>query len=130
MGFKKTLPAKQIMVTSQTMSGTSTIYSDVINATNLDNLGLEISWTGTPTGTITILAAIYNKGEPNGYSPTNPISGNNSLTFNPVLAQPAGSASGYLISLNQFPYYFYQVKYVNASGSGLLTVYAGGKDLN
>ena len=59
------------------------------------------------------------------------ISGINfyALTFNPALAQPSGSAGGYLIDLNQFPFKYFQVQYVNSSGSGTLNVYAFEKDL-
>ncbi len=102
---------------SGTMSGTSTIYSNIVEFSKMDNIGLEIDWTGTPTGTITIYTS---------------ISGINwhSMTFSPVLAQPAGAAGGYNVSLNQVPFKYFYIKYTNASGSGSLTVSAQFKDLN
>lgn len=127
MGHKK-IQIYQVF-TNGVMSGTSSIYSSVINAQNLDNIGLEIIWNGTPTGTISIAGAINNP-ETNLYSPSNPIPAQNALTFNPALAQPSGSAGGYLINLNQFPWFWYQVQYTNTSGSGLLNVYVCGKDIN
>ena len=104
-------------VLSGAMSGTNTVYTQIIDVTIKDNLGLELTWTGTPTGTIQIYAS---------------ASGINfyPLTFTPVLSQPAGSAGGYLIDLNQFPWKYIYVKYTNASGSGALTVYMTTKDLN
>lgn len=104
-------------VTAGVMATTATIYSNIVDVTIKDNLGLEVTWTGTPTGTISILgsasgAAFY------------------ALTFSPVLTQPSGSADGYLIDLNQFPWKYILVKYVNASGSGTLSVYLTTKDLN
>jgi hypothetical protein len=90
---------------------------------------MEVSWTGTPTGTITINAAVNNP-YPDPYSATNPIPSQNSLTFDPVLAQPSGSSGGYVIDLNQYPFPWLQVQYVNTSGTGTLNVWIFEKDLN
>lgn len=99
------------------MASTNVIYTNIVDIANLDNQGLEITWTGTPTGTIEVFCS---ESGINFYA----------LTFSPVLAQPAGSASGYLVNLNQVPWRYVYVKYTNASGSGSLTVYLGSKDLN
>lgn len=104
-------------VVSGTMSGTSTIYSQIINVATMDNDGLEVTWTGTPTGTFSVM--VSNSGK-NFYA----------LTFNPALGQPAGSPGGYAVNLNQLPFRFIMLQYVNATGSGLLTVYGQAKDLN
>lgn len=103
--------------TQGVMTGTSTITTNPQDISNFDNVGLEVTWTGTPTGTISVLAS---NGGTNYYA----------LTFNPILAQPAGSAGGYLIDLNQVPFTKVEVQYVNASGSGLLSVYLNSKDVN
>lgn len=100
-----------------TMSSTNTIYTNILDVSKMDNIGLEVTWTGTPTGTITVNCS--NSGI-NFYP----------LTFNPPLAQPAGSASGYGINLEGYPYKYLMVQYVNASGSGTITVYGQNKDLN
>jgi hypothetical protein len=83
----------------------------------MDNTGLEVTWTGTPTGTLSVMVS---------------CSGINfyALTFNPVLTQPSGSAGGYAINLNQLPFKWLMLQYVNSSGSGVLTVYGQNKDLN
>lgn len=83
----------------------------------MDNIGLEVTWTGTPTGTFSVLGS--NSGI-NFYT----------LTFNPVLSQPSGSAGGMGIDINQFPWKYILLKYVNSSGSGTLTVYGQNRDLN
>lgn len=103
-------------VTTGTMSGTNTIYSNVQTVPQQHNIGLEITWTGTPTGVIQVMVS---------------ESGNNfyALTFSPSLAQPSGSAGGFVIDLNQLPFKYYMVQYANASGSGTLTTWAGQKDL-
>lgn len=83
----------------------------------MDNIGLEVTWTGTPTGTIQVM--VSNSGI-NFYA----------LTFNPVLTQPAGSAGGYFIDLTQLASKYVMVQYTNSSGSGTLTVYGELKDVN
>lgn len=100
-----------------TMASTNTIYTNIVEFANMDNVGLEIDWTGTPVGTITIYCS---------------VSGVNwhALTFTPVLAQPAGAAGGYNVSLNQVPFKYVYVKYTNASGSGSITIFGQFKDLN
>lgn len=99
------------------MSGTSTILSNIQNIYNFDNHGLQIIYVGTATGTISILVS-------------NDGTNFDSLTFSPVLTQPAGSSGHYAISLNQVPFSFLRVQYVNASGSGSLSVSICSKDLN
>lgn len=93
------------------MTSTNTIYTNILGLRQTDNEGLEITWTGTPTGTITVMCS--NSGI-NFYA----------LTFNPVLAQPSGSAGGYLISMTAIPFQYMFLKYVNVSGSGVITTYA------
>ena len=73
-------------VTSGTMTGTSTIYSNIVDISIYDNVGLEVAWTGTPTGTFTV--QVSNSGK-----------SFNALTFSPVLAQPAGSSASMVITL-------------------------------
>jgi hypothetical protein len=110
-------PIQPVGTLTGAMASTNTIYTNILDVTLYDNLGLEVSWTGTPTGTISIMGS---------------SSGNAfySLTFDPILTQPAGSGGGYLINLNQFPWKYLMVQYTNASGTGVLTTYLSGKDLN
>lgn len=99
------------------MSGTNTIYSQILDVSRMDNQGLEVTWTGTPTGTFQVM--VSNSGI-NFYA----------LTFNPALGQPSGSAGGYAVDLNQLPFKYVMLQYTNSSGSGSLTVYGQQKDLN
>lgn len=102
---------------SGAMASTNTIYSQIIDISRIDNMGLEITWSGTPNGTLSVM--VSNSGI-NFYA----------LTFNPVLAQPAGSAGGYAINLNQLPFKYVMLQYTNSSSTGTLTAYAQIKDLN
>ena len=83
----------------------------------MDNVGLEVAWSGTPTGTLSVL--VSNSGI--NWS---------ALTFSPPIGQPAGSAAMETIDLNQLPFKYLMLQYVNSSGSGTLTVYAQLRDLN
>ena len=104
-------------VVNGAMASTNTIYSQIIDISRMDNVGLEVNWTGTPTGTLQVMGS--NSGI-NAYA----------LTFTPPLGQPAGSAGGYLIDLTQYPFKYIMLEYTNSSGSGTLTVYGQNKDLN
>ena len=102
-------------VATGTMSGTNTIYSNIIDLAKMDNSGLEISWTGTPTGTISYICSV------------------SGLFFFPITlttGQPSGSAGGFGVNLNQLPYKYLMLQYTNASGSGTLSAYGQQKDLN
>lgn len=104
-------------VLAGSMASTNTIYSQIIDLSRMDSFGLEVTWTGTPTGTFQVLAS--NSGI-NFYA----------LTFSPALGQPSGSAGGYVVDLQLYPFKYILLQYTNSSGSGSLTVYGQGKDLN
>src|ERR1700678_3058597 len=102
MGTKRTVPstpngAGPQLLTNGSMTGTAVLTSKTFEIQNLDNVGLQIEWTGTPNGTVQILASINNVTF-------------HALTFSPALAQPAGSAGGYLVDLNQVPFPYVQVQ--------------------
>lgn len=99
------------------MTGTTTIYTQIIDVSRVDNIGLEITYTGTGTGTISVMVS---NSSLNFYA----------LTFSPALTQPSGSSGGYAIDLNQLPFKYMYLQYVNNSGSGTLTTYMQCKDLN
>ncbi len=99
------------------MASTNTIYTQILEISRMDNVGIEVAWTGTSVGTIQVM--VSNSGRA-FYA----------LTFDPALGQPAGSAGGYVISLNQVPFKFFMLQYTNASGSGSITAYSQQKDLN
>lgn len=94
-----------------TMAASNTIYTqilDVAKATVMDNLGLQVSWTGTPVGTVSVMAS--NDGV-EFYA----------LTFDPALGQPSGSADGLLIDINNFPFHYIMLQYTNVSGTGAIS---------
>lgn len=104
-------------VLAGTMASTNTIYSNILDLSKMDNVGIEVTWTGSPNGTLLVMGS--NSGK-YFYS----------LTFSPPLTQPSGSASGYLLNLNQYPFKYILFQYTNSSGTGSLFVYGQAKDLN
>lgn len=115
----RVMPTQPTGSATGVMASTNTVYTeiyDVAALTRIDNIGLEISWTGTPSGTITVNGS---NGGVNFYS----------LTFSPAITQPTGSPGGYLIDLNQYPFRFLMLQYANTSGSGAITAILSGRSL-
>lgn len=116
MGQKKLLPSYPI-ITNGVMTGTNTISSVPTNVQNEDAIGIQLNWTGTPTGTITVQVSTDNVTY-------------NSLTFNPVLDQPTGSAGGYYINLDSAGFFWVKLVYTNSSGVGVFNAQICAKDWN
>jgi hypothetical protein len=95
------------------MAATDVLYSQIIEVKNDENVGLEVTWTGTPTGVLQVFAS---------------ISGTNFYDAGFTLTQPAGSGSGFVDSVSPFPYRYFLVKYTNASGSGVLNIWVEAKE--
>ena len=118
-GRKNVLIPKHLMVDGD-MSGS--LVTDVVSALYQDNIGFQVEWTGSPSGSFAIEASIdYND-----------VSGSGTfyeLTFNPILGEAGGSAGGFLINLNQFPYPYYRLTYEPVGSSGSLNVYICSKEI-
>lgn len=100
-------------IVAGTMTGTTTIYTNILGIAQVDNQGIEVNWTGTPTGILTVMCS--NSG----------IAGNfQSLTLNPGISQPAGAAGGTLIALTAIPFRYMYLSYTNATGTGSITAYS------
>jgi len=102
------------------VSTAANIVSTSNNVENYDNIGLQVTYTGTTSGTITVDCS-------------NDDTTYYSLTFSPVLTQPSGTAGGYLIDLNNLPWKYLRVSFADGSGGsavGTLTVKLFAKDTN
>lgn len=103
---------KQIIVNGA-MASTNTITTNGILTTQLDNIGLQFIWTGTPNGSFFIDGS------------------NDNATWGPLSGGAAGTASGSAgdleANVNQFPFKYIRARYVNSSSSGTLNVYMFGK---
>jgi hypothetical protein len=103
------------------VTGTNTYHSPVSEVSQQHNIGLDITFTGTMIGTLTVEGCNAQEGKPQVFK---------ALTFNPALSQPSGSNLSYLVNVNQFPFRYFRVSYVNSSGSGTLSIVMTSKDLS
>jgi hypothetical protein len=99
------------------MASTNTIYSNIIERSRMDNHMIELSWTGTPTGTITVLVSNSGLNWP-------------SLTFTPAFSQPSGSAAFEGLNISMLAAKYIMLSYVNSSGSGSLSAFLQSCDIN
>lgn len=106
------------------MSGN--ITSAVTNIQYVDNVGCELSWTGTPTGTFTVEVSVSYEQDSQG----NVINAGswNALTLNPT-PTASGSAGSFYISLNQIEAPWIRIRYIRTSGTGVLTSYICTKEI-
>jgi hypothetical protein len=102
---------------AQAVTGTNTYTSAMTNIGQQHNIGIQVNFTGTMAGTLSVLCSN------DGVNFTD-------LTFDPVITQPSGANLGYLISCNQLPFLYLSVQYVNTSGTGTLTSILTSKDLS
>jgi hypothetical protein len=83
-----------------------------------DNIGIQISWTGTTTGTFAIQASNDAVLPFNGGAPTGGTWSTYTVTSPPT---PAGTAGNGIITVNQFPFAFIRLAYTATSGTGTIT---------
>lgn len=102
------------------VSSTTTYYSDAFGGADLALWGLHFEWTGTPTGTFTLWKS--NKPKPSAADDTDWVQ-DTALTF----SNPAGSASKSGQEVGNAGFRFYRIKYVNASGSGTVSLWVHAK---
>lgn len=98
----------------KSVSGTSTYYSKMWSGLDATAYDLQVSWTGTPTGTLTL--QVSNKPNPDETSDTDWVA-----STEVSLTNPAGSATGFRVAATGSPAFRKRLKYVNASGTGVLS---------
>lgn len=120
---------------NQTMTGTSVITSPQTNITYKDNIGVQLQWTGTPTGTFTVQGSLdYNPGLPQSGGATGGANAGVWTTINAVdqSGNPpvaAGAPGQILMNLQELCFPWLRIQYTNASGTGTLTGYISGKSI-
>ncbi len=125
MSSRKNILPPASIVTAGDMSQAS-LTSLVTNIQYLDNICVELVFTGTPTGTFEIQGSLDYQRDLNG-NVTNaghwvPIT----LPTPPIAS---GAAGDILIDMNQLSFPYIRVVYTRTSGSGSLNAYIGGKQL-
>jgi hypothetical protein len=87
----------------------------------LDNIGCQMQWTGTPTGTLTFECSLDYIQNQIGAQNTMTAGNWTAITFSPSLTQPAGSAGVVLANVNQLAFPWARVQYV-VTGAGVFTL--------
>lgn len=107
------------------MSGDLT--STITNIQYLDNIGLQLVFTGTPTGSFFVDVSIDHSQSP----PTETVTNNGTWTPITFTSSPvaSGAAGNIYIDLNQLSAPWLRVRYVRDSGSGTLNAYVAAKML-
>jgi hypothetical protein len=125
MSARKNVLAPHNIITAGSMSGALT--SDATSIQYMDNICIELVWTGTPTGTFSIEGSLTYQTNSVGTGVSN------AGTWVPITLTPppaaTGSAGSILLDLNQLSFPYIRVKYSPTSGSGTLTATIGGKQL-
>lgn len=104
------------------MTGTATLTSTIVPVDFLDNGSFQCVWTGTPVGSFFVDVTNYDINNPNITIVWSQI------TLSSVPAA-SGSAGDGTINLNQLPFRWIRLRYVNSSGTGTLNVVANVKEL-
>ncbi len=95
------------------VTGTNTYYSNLISNKHSSGFGLHLQWTGTPTGTFTFW--VSDKPNPSLTDDTDWVNDTTGFTA----SNPAGSASKAQHNVAH-RHAWGRIKYVNATGSGVL----------
>lgn len=95
------------------VSSTSTYYSSKISGKFADGIGLTLKWTGDPTGTFTFW--VSDKPNPSETDDADWVADATNYTA----ASPAGSADKKQHNIT-CRHAWARIKYINASGSGVL----------
>lgn len=104
------------------MTGTTVLTSQVININFLDNLGVQLHFTGTPTGAFEVqVSADY---DPNTHNSGHWVS----IVLSPAPVA-AGAPDDIYIDMNQLSAPWVRVVYTNASGTGALDGFATAKEV-
>lgn len=132
MSAKKILPPYQV-ITAGSMAGNLT--GTVTNINNLDNVGLQLNWTGSPTGTFSVQVSADYSQDTNGnvLAAGNWISMVltywNGVAFVTTTTIPTTVGSPIFLDLDLLSAPWIRVIYTFGSGSGTLNAYVTAKGL-
>lgn len=113
MSRKNVLTPYQIF-TSGSMASTNTLTSADIDVSYLDNVAIQVVWTGTPNGSFDVKGSV------------------DSTTFTSLGIADldvSGAAGNHLINLNNVPFKKLRVTYTNTSSTGTLNGYVMAKEV-
>lgn len=102
----------------------ATVTSSVTNIQGLDNIGIQLNFTGSPVGTFSIQVSMDYAQD--NYGNVTDAGNWVGLTLSPNPAAE-GSANQIYIDLNQLSSPWIRVKYTKTSGTGTLNAFIAGK---
>jgi hypothetical protein len=111
-------------ITNGVMTGTSTLTSTVTNIQFLDLIGLQMNFTGTPTGTFQVQVSADYVLDNNG-NVINP--GNWINLVLPTAPVAAGAPGNIYIDIIDTSAPWIRLQYTNASGTGVLNAFITAK---
>lgn len=88
------------------------ITSGVVNVQYLDNVGIQVVFTGDPVGTFTVEGS---------------VDGTNYTELDLGTISASGAGDSFLMNMNQLPYPLIRLKYTATSGAGSLNAYVTAK---
>lgn len=102
----------------------ASITSSVMNIQYHDNIGIQLNWTGSPTGTFAVQVSADHAQDQNGNVT---VAGNwIAVTLDPAIAATGGADVAY-IDLNQLSAPWMRVVYTKTSGTGTLNGFVTAK---
>lgn len=121
MGSSKNVLRVWNGIANSDMSAAS-ITSDPTNVLFMDNVQVQLNYTGTPTGTFQVQVS-------SDYDPTTATAGNwVPIPFGSTISA-TGAADQIILDMNQLPAPWVRVVYTRSSGSGTLNMYLTAKEV-
>lgn len=103
----------------------ASITSQPINLKHEKDCGVQLVWTGTPTGTFTFEVNMqFNQRGTDPFAIENEQGTWTQLTMATAPTSPSGTASDTFVDLSELPAEWVRVKYTRTSGTGTLTGFA------
>lgn len=115
MARKNTLKS-YVLLNAQSTASSFDTYSNPTNIDYLDNVGIQVVWTGTTVGVLEVYGSNDDANAQQGKYPTNWSKFEFGATIN-----VDATNSDLLIHMNQVPYSWIALKYTATSGTGTMT---------
>lgn len=115
MARKNTLKS-YVLLNAQSTASSFDTYSNPTNIDYLDNVGIQVVWTGTTVGVLEVYGSNDDANAQQGKYPTNWSKFEFGATINVDTTN-----SDLLIHMNQVPYSWIALKYTATSGTGTMT---------
>jgi len=115
MARKDTLKS-YVLLNAQSTASSFDTYSNPTNVDYLDNVGIQVVWTGTTVGVLEVYGSNDAANAQQGKYPTNW----SKFEFGAVINVDTTN-SDLLIHMNQLPYSWIALKYTATSGTGTMT---------